>query len=117
MSLAVTARQKVTVLTLADDVLNEKSLRAAFRVLNEPGSHAVHLDLRAVRLPTAEGLGLLVTLNKELRDRRGKLVLINVAPDPYGVFKVTGLVELLNVQPAFPHDHEPEQGSPYERSR
>ena len=106
MSIAVTARQKLTVLSQADEVLNEKSLRAAFRVLNEPGAHILHLDLVTVRLPTAEGLGLLVTLNKELRATDGQLILINVALDPYEVFKVTGLAEVLDVQPAFPHDRE-----------
>ena len=106
MSLAVTARQEVTVLTLSDEFLNEESLRAACRVLNEPGAHILHLDLVAVRLPTAEGLGLLVTLNRELRARDGQLILINVALDPYEVFKVTGLVEVLDVQPAVQHDRE-----------
>jgi anti-sigma B factor antagonist len=102
LSLAVTTRQEVTVLTLAGDVLNEESLRAAFRVLSEAGAHALHLDLRAVRLPTAEGLGLLITLNKELRARGGKLTLLNVAPDPYEVFEVTRLAGVLDVRRAPP---------------
>jgi anti-anti-sigma factor len=98
----MTARQDVTVLTLTDEVLNEESLRAAFRALDHPGVRALRLDLGAVRLPTAEGLGVLVTLNRELRGRGVELVLTNVAPDPYEVFEVTGLVGVLDVRPATP---------------
>src|SRR5207245_2231306 len=108
MSLVVTAGQEVTVLTLADEVLNEASVRAAIRVLDEPGAHALHLDLRAVRFPTAEGLGLLVTLNRELRARGGRPALFNLNTEAYEVFEVTGLVAVLDVLPAV-NGHEPEQ--------
>jgi anti-anti-sigma factor len=100
VSLAATVRQEVTVLALAAEVLDEACLRSALRVLEEPGAHALHLDLRAVRLPTAEGLGLLVTLHKELRARGGRLALVNLNSEAYEVFEVTGLVELLDVRPA-----------------
>ena len=98
MSLAVTAVKEVTVLTLAE-VLNEESLRGALRVLNEPGPQVVYLDLGAVCRPTAEGLGVLVTLNKELRARGGRLVLFNVPADTFEVFQKTRLVEVLDVRP------------------
>jgi anti-anti-sigma factor len=87
-------------MTLADDVLNEASLRATFRVLDDRGAHALHLDLRDVRFPTAEGLGLLVTLNTELRARGGRLALLNLNAEAYEVFEVTGLLAVLDVQPA-----------------
>jgi anti-anti-sigma factor len=99
VSLALTVRQDVTVLAVSGDVLNEESLRAALGVLNERGPRALYLDFAAVRFPTAEGLGLLATLNKELRERGGKLTLLNVAPDPYEVFEVTGLLTVLDVRP------------------
>jgi hypothetical protein len=52
--------------------------------------------------PTAEGLGVLVTLAAELRCRGGGLVLVNVPADTYEVFAVTHLVDVLDVRPAFP---------------
>jgi anti-anti-sigma factor len=89
----------VTVLRLSDEVLNEPSLRAALRVQDAPGRCVIHLDLGAVRLPTAEGLGLLVSLNRGLRERGGHLALLNVHPLVYEVFSLTRLTDVLDVRP------------------
>ncbi len=94
-------------LALADEVLNAESLCSAFRVLGAPAARTLHLDLRAVRLPTAEGLGLLLTLNGELRARGGRLALLNLSAEAYEVFEVTRLIEVLDVLPAV-NGHEPE---------
>jgi anti-sigma B factor antagonist len=100
MPVILNAVEEVTVLTLTDEVLNEACLRAAVRLLDKPGAHALHLDLAAIRLPTAEGLGLLVTLNQELRARGGHLAMCRVRPDVYEVFVVTGLTGVLDVRAA-----------------
>jgi anti-anti-sigma regulatory factor len=90
----------VTVLRLTDEVLDAASLGAARGLLDERGSRALRLDLGMVRWPTAEGLGGLVMLNKELRARGGGLVLVNVPADTYEVLEVTHLVQVLDVWPA-----------------
>jgi anti-anti-sigma factor len=87
-------------LRLTDEVLNEKGLRAALRVLDAPGTGVVHLDLGEVRLPTAEGLGLLVSLNRALCDRGSRLAVVNVRPQVYEVFALTRLTDVLDVRPA-----------------
>jgi len=102
MPVILNAVEEVTVLTLTDEVLNEACLRAAVRLLDKPGAHAVHLDLAAIRLPTAEGLGVLVRLNQELRAQGGHLALCRVRPDVYEVFVVTGLADVLDVRVAQP---------------
>ena len=56
-------------------------------------------ELREVRLPTAEGLGLLISLSRGLRARGGKLVLLNAPADVYEVFEQTRLVDVLDVRP------------------
>jgi anti-anti-sigma factor len=58
------------------------------------------LDLRAVKLPTAGGLGQLVALHKELRASGSQLVLCNVREEAYEVFRLTRLTELLDVRRA-----------------
>lgn len=98
MSLIVTAGRAGAVLRLAGEVLNEETLCAALRGLGEAGARTVYLDLGGVCLPTAEGLGLLVTLSKELRARGGGLVLVNVPAETYEVFEVTHLVDVLDVR-------------------
>ena len=88
----------VIVLRVADDMLAEDSLRDARGLLDEPGRHRLHLDLGGVRIPTAGGLGALVTLHRELRRRGGDLALLNVQPWAYEVFAVTRLTEVLDVR-------------------
>jgi anti-anti-sigma regulatory factor len=98
----VSAVKEVTVVCPTDEVLNRDSLRPAVRFLEESPALTVYLDLGGVRLPTAEGLGELVTLAAELGSGGGGLVLVNVPADTYEVFAVTHLVDVLDVRPAFP---------------
>jgi anti-anti-sigma regulatory factor len=89
----------VTVLRLTDEVMDAACLAGALSLLEERGAHSLRLDLGAIRLPTAAGLGGLVTLNRELRARGGRLVLINVPADTCEVLEVTHLAQLLDVRP------------------
>jgi anti-anti-sigma factor len=56
--------------------------------------------LSGVRLPTADGLGALVGLHKQMRNRGGRLVLLNVQPRAYEVFTLTRLTEVMDVRVA-----------------
>jgi anti-anti-sigma factor len=80
-------------------MLTEETLHDVRRRLNEAGPDRLHLDLGGVRMPTADGLGALVTLHQELRLRGGHLVLLNVQPWAYEVFAVTRLTEVLDTRP------------------
>jgi hypothetical protein len=51
-----------------------------------------------VRLPTAEGLGLLLRLDGPLRAGGGKLTLVNVGPDVYEVLAAARLDKLLDAR-------------------
>jgi len=94
------APRDATVLRVADDILTEESLHNVRRLLDESGHHRLHLDLGAVRSPTAGALGALVALHQELRRRGGHLALRNVRPCAYEVFAVTRLNEVLDVRAA-----------------
>ena len=94
----MSATQIVTELQFPAEVLTEESLRIIRQYLEETRSHVVHLDLSSIRLPTAEGLGALVVLNKELRARGGALALLNVPAAVYEVFSLANLVGLLDVR-------------------
>ena len=93
------APRPVTVLRVAHDMLTEESLHDVRRLRDKPGPHRLHLDLGGVCIPTAGGLGALLSLHKELRRRGGRLVLWNVRPWAYEVFAVTRLTEVLDVRP------------------
>jgi anti-anti-sigma factor len=83
---------------LPHEVLTERSLETAWRCLEEPGTSVVRLDLSGVNFPTAEGLGALVILNRELRARGGRLLLVNVPTAIHEVLTVTHLVEVLAIR-------------------
>jgi anti-anti-sigma factor len=85
-------------ITLPHEVLTERSLETAWRCLEEPGTSVVQLDLSGITFPTAEGLGALVVLNRELRARGGGLLLVNVPTAIHEVLTVTHLVEVLDLR-------------------
>lgn len=94
--------QTVTVLRLNDEVLTQESLQPVHRRLEDPTVSVLHLDLGRVKLPTADGLGALVVLHKELRARGGALVLFNVTAKVHEVFVLTQLVKVLDVRDVSP---------------
>ena len=55
------------------------------------------LDFSAVEYLSSGALGVLLTLNKKLRDLGGNLSLINIEPKLYEILEVTKLNKLLNV--------------------
>ena len=95
----LTEPAEAVVLRLEGQVLDAEHLRALVRAVHQPGAHVIHLDLSEVRLPTAEGLGLLVSLSRRLRAHGGNLVLLGVPADAYEVFTETKLVDVLDVRP------------------
>lgn len=56
------------------------------------------LDFRNVEHLSSAALGILITLSKQLAERQGKLVLANIHPHIYEVFKITRLNKLFNIQ-------------------
>jgi anti-anti-sigma factor len=64
---------------------------------NKP-RRALMLDLGAVKVPTAAGLGQLVALDRRVRGSGGRLVLCNVGEKAYQVFEATRLTEYLDVR-------------------
>jgi anti-anti-sigma factor len=91
------SRSPVTSLRVADAALTAEAVDRLPRV---PPGHRLLLDLGAVRLPSAAGLGRLVTLNQELNSQGGRLMLWNVPAPVYEVLQVTRLTEVLDVRPA-----------------
>jgi anti-anti-sigma factor len=92
--------QNATLLRLPDEVLTAASLRIVQPYLAEADTPVIHLDLGNIRLPTADGLGALVALNKELRARGGALVLSNITAAVNEVLCLTQLDEVLTFSPS-----------------
>lgn len=56
------------------------------------------LNFRKVEHLSSAALGVLITLNRQVNRRNGQLVLANIHPQIYEVFKITQLNRLLNIQ-------------------
>ncbi|HOW69556.1 MAG TPA: STAS domain-containing protein [Phycisphaerae bacterium] len=58
----------------------------------------VLLSFRKVEHMSSAALGVLITVNKQIAERHGQLVLANIHPQIYEVFKITRLNRLFNIQ-------------------
>jgi anti-sigma B factor antagonist len=56
------------------------------------------LDFGHVEHLSSGALGVLITLNKQVAERQGQLVLAGIHPQIYEVFKITRLNRLFNIQ-------------------
>ena len=101
----ITTRQQdgVTVVQLQDRKILEEM------VINNIGESLAHLmenqtrpqlllDFTNVEHLSSAALGMLITLHKQLADKRGQLVLANIHPQIFEVFKITRLNKLFNIQ-------------------
>jgi anti-anti-sigma factor len=91
-------QENVTVVRIIGEILNAESLQVAVPPLEDGSPRTVHLDLGGVRLPTAEGLGALIALGKQLRAGGGTLVLVNVPSEVGEVLALTRLDEVLELR-------------------
>ena len=94
-----TAGDNILLLRLAGQVLDERALNTVRHRRTEAAHREVHLDFVDIRRTTAEGLRAIIHLHKDLRDRGGRLVLVNVPVEVHDLFHVTGLVKVLDVRP------------------
>ncbi len=56
------------------------------------------LDFKNVEHLSSAALGVLITLNKQVSERQGKLALANIQPQIFEVFRITRLNKLFNIQ-------------------
>jgi anti-sigma B factor antagonist len=92
----------VIIVELADKkILDEMNIAQIGEQLNRlvaqtPDPRMV-LDFANVAHMSSSALGMLITLNKRIRERRGQLRLCNIQPAIYEVFVITRLSEIFNV--------------------
>jgi anti-anti-sigma factor len=75
------------------DAENELALLARF-----PCRGRLLLDFGGVELASAAVLGRLAALHRAVSDAGGELVLVNVGPSLFEVFRATGLARVLDVR-------------------
>jgi anti-anti-sigma factor len=98
----ITVNGHVTVVKFTEPILDERNLRPAAEALDaiaeRPGQEEVRLDFGGVNFLSSFGLGKVISLHKRLQPSGRRLVLVNVPPLLYDVFRVSGLLNILDLR-------------------
>jgi anti-sigma B factor antagonist len=82
---------------LEDLVINQ--IGAQLSELIDSGSEPrLVLDFKHVEHLSSAALGVLITVDKQVAQREGKLALANIQPQIFEVFRITRLNKLFNIQ-------------------
>lgn len=101
-SLNVTEQDGITVIELTDrKILDEINITQIGEKLNslvvEVDEPKMVMDFTAVSHMSSSALGMLITLNKRVREKKGQLKLCNIQPAIYEVFVITRLNEIFDI--------------------
>jgi anti-anti-sigma factor len=84
-----------------EEILNEQYVmeleKEIMTMVKQARRENMVLDFCNVKLMTSAFLGLLVKINKLIRERGGYLKLRNIDPSIYKIFKITGLTKVLDI--------------------
>lgn len=99
MDITVREEGPVTVLTLKGrlDLASGASLKEQIKGLFEQGKTQFHLNLEQVEFINSSGLGALVSVMKEVRLRKGRLTLSNLASYVQEIFEITQLSHIFEI--------------------
>ena len=103
--LKVAAEGDVTVVEVTDrKILDEVNIGQIGEQLNLLVAKAdvpkIVVDFANVSHMSSSALGILITLHKRVREKKGQLGLCNVQPAIYEVFVITRLNEIFNIFPS-----------------
>jgi anti-sigma B factor antagonist len=101
---SVSKADGVTVVEFADrKILDELAIseiqEELSRLVAEMGDVKLLLNFKNVEHLSSAALGTLITLNKQVGERRGEMKLSDIAPPIYEVFKITRLNKLFSIHP------------------
>src|SRR3954447_19619054 len=94
---------EITVVNFIDrKILDEQNIQKIgeqlFSLVDELGRRKILLNFSNVEYLSSAALGKLITLNKKVNGAGGRLVLCNIDPNIYEVFKITKLNEIIKIQ-------------------
>ncbi len=91
----------VAVLSLSGrlDLANGNKLKDEIKTVLDSGKNAVHLCMKDLEFVNSSGLGAMVSIMKEIRLRRGRLTLSDMADYVREVFDITQLSHIFEIFP------------------
>ncbi|MDY6912919.1 MAG: STAS domain-containing protein [Planctomycetota bacterium] len=95
----------VMVIELTDqkilDEINITQLGEQLQAMVQQASHSKFvMDFSSVAHMSSSALGMLITLQKKIREKGGQLRLCNIQPTIHEVFVITRLNEIFNIHPS-----------------
>jgi len=101
-SLNITEQDDITIIELTDKkILDEINITQIGEKLNtlvaDSGDPKIVMDFASVSHMSSSALGMLITVNKRVRERKGQLKLCNIQPAIYEVFVITRLNEIFDI--------------------
>ncbi|MFQ6009197.1 MAG: STAS domain-containing protein [Candidatus Zixiibacteriota bacterium] len=99
MEITVRDEGQATVLVLKGrlDLATGSALKEEVKKLFEKEKTAIHLNLDQVEFINSSGLGALVSIMKEIRLRKGRLTLSNLATYVREIFEITQLTHIFEI--------------------
>jgi anti-sigma B factor antagonist len=99
MEIMLREADNVTVLSLRGrlDLATGSALKEEIKELFEKEKNTVHLNLGGVEFVNSSGLGALVSIMKEIRLRKGRLTLSNLATYVQEIFEITQLSHIFEI--------------------
>jgi len=93
----------VTVVNFTDrKILDEQNIQVIgeqlFSLVDEGMRYKILLNFSNVEYLSSAALGKLITLDKKLKNAKGRLILCNIDPQIYEVFEITKLNKVFNIQ-------------------
>jgi anti-sigma B factor antagonist len=82
------------------DLVTAPNLKAALDAVLEEGARCVLVDFADVAFLDSKGIGVLLSVQRKLRRRDGKLIVVCDDPLIRRVFEIGGLTEVLNITPS-----------------
>lgn len=101
MEITVREEANVTVLNLKGrlDLATGTALKEEVKKLIEKDKAQIHFNLREVEFINSSGLGSLVSTMKEIRLRKGRLTLSDLASYVQEIFEITQLSHIFEIFP------------------
>ena len=82
------------------DLATVPNLKAALDAARDAGARYVVVDFEYVAFLDSTGIGVLLSAERKLRARGGKLIVVCDTPLIRRVFEIAGLTDVLNVTPS-----------------
>lgn len=99
MKITIKDEAEVSIVNLEGrlDLMTGANLKEEIRQVCDKGAKRIHLNLQKIEFINSSGLGALVSVMKQVRLKKGRLTLSNLAPYVREIFDITQLSNVFEI--------------------